>query len=760
MDAARRSFNVPAGVARDTLRRFAAQAAREIVFASENAGAVRTNPVEGTMTPGEAITAMLQNTGLRATLDARTGAYAVRLDAPTTGPVPRPRSLGDSDAFGDSTIVLSPFEITTTQDEGYRSNNSASGNKTNTAIRETPQSIQIVNQSFMDDIQARSVADALLYTSGITEGQNPRGDRFEIRGFTTGIPFKNGFRDTGRAPRDNANFDRIEVAKGPASVIFSRTSAGGAVNILTKLPQPRPFVGVSATWGGYDYYRATVDVNGPLAGENLLYRLNVAYQDSGSYRDHGFIHRQFIAPVFSWIIGPRTRLNVEFEYLRDRRVNDAGIVALGKAPVAVDSSTFYGDPDDVNRTEQINGRYEFLHTFDAGVSLRHAFRVNQTNEQGYETRLTGVNATTLMLTRIRRHLVAEGVDNFYVQTEATYEVRATGGRHKLIGGFEVGYNFDGGVTNEAPLTPTSVLSPMRGITGTFNNTRWLDGTTWVNEYFVQDQFYCFGDKLALLAGARFARIENYNTNKRTNVKTSTVGEAPNPRFGIVWLPTDTLSFFANHSDLLTPQSGANPDGSTFEPVTAVLSELGARVEILNRQLTLTAGIYQLANTNVRNPDPDRPGFQIQTGEERTRGIEFDFVGRPLPNWQIIGSTNISNAIISENVGPTKGNRRANSPSHTYSLWNRYQAREGALKGFSAGLGIVRLSGRFGDVGNTYYIPSYLRFDAALGYRAKEWDIALNVQNLADENYIRAANGRLSIRPGSPRDFSLRFRRRF
>src|SRR5439155_3505553 len=124
-----------------------------------------------------------------------------------------------------------------------------------------------------------------------------------------------------------------------------------------------------------------------------------------------------------------------------------------------------------------------------------------------------------------------------------------------------GYNFDGGITDNAPLTATSVLAPTRGVTGVFTNNRWLDGTTWVDEYFLQDQFYCFGDKLALLAGARYARIENYNTNKRTNVKTNNQGHAPNPRFGVVWLPNDAVSIFATYSDLLTPQSGANPDGS-------------------------------------------------------------------------------------------------------------------------------------------------------------------------------------------------------
>src|SRR5687768_12867152 len=406
-----------------------------------------------------------------------------------TAPMPVSRgatgAAASSEITGHDPIVLSPFEITTSQDEGYRSNNSASGSKTNTAIRETPQSIQIVNQSFMDDIQARSVADALLYTSGITEGQNPRGDRFEIRGFTTGIPFKNGFRDTGRAPRDNANFDRIEVAKGPASVIFSRTSAGGAVNILTKLPQPRRFVAASATVGGYDYYRGTVDLNTPLVGDKLLFRFNAAWQDSGSFRDFGWIHREFLAPVFTWNIGPRTRLNVELEYLRDRRVNDAGIVAVGTAPLQVPVGTFYGDPDDVNSTEQYIGRYELLHTFNSGLSLRHAVRVNQTNEKGFETLFNSVNATTLVLNRTRNWLVSDGVDNFYVQTEGSYTLNALGGRHKLVGGFEWGNNSDAPISSTAPMTATSVLAPVRGVTGTFTNNSWNSTSTWVEEYFLQ-----------------------------------------------------------------------------------------------------------------------------------------------------------------------------------------------------------------------------------------------------------------------------------
>jgi iron complex outermembrane recepter protein len=653
-------------------------------------------------------------------------------------------------------ITLSPFEVNTAQDEGYRSTQSASGNKTGTAIRETPQSIQIINRSFMDDIQARSIADALLYTSGITEGENPRGDRFEIRGFTSGIPFKNGFRDTGRAPRDNASIDRIEVAKGPASVIFSRTSAGGAVNLLTKLPQRRRAYEAGAHVGGYDYYRATFDATGPLAGDNLLYRLNVAWQDSGSFRDQFFIHRIFVTPVVSWIMGPRTRLNLEFEYLRDSRTPDPGLVVLRNRVVKVPPSTFFGDPGDVNRVKTVTARYELLHTFVSGISLRHAFRVNQTNERGYETIFGAVNANTLTVVRNRNHLVKEQVDNFYFHTEATYELKATGGRHKLIAGHEWGYNFDGGITNRATYTAANVHAPTPGVTGAFTtNQRWVDVTNWFNEYFVQDQFYCFGDKLALLAGVRLAYFETFNTNKRTGVKTDTSGHAPNPRYGIVYMPSDRVALFVNHSDLLNVQTGSNPDGTTFDPARNTLLEGGVRLDVIKRRLTLTGGVYELRNENVLNPDPFNPGFRVQTGELRTRGVELDMTGSPLPGWRVIGSANYQDAIISRDLGPNKGNRRPNTPTRTYSLWNRWQAQEGPLKGFAAGIGVIAIGGRFGDVGNTFYNPAYLRFDGSISYRTRKWDAALNVQNLGDEEYMRT-----TVRPGSPRDFSLRLRHRF
>lgn len=755
-----RTFDIPQGPARFTLKRFATQSGTHLLYASDDLTSVNTRPVRGNYPPEIALSRMIEGSPLVATYDARTGAFTLTRPRPPIHPAPTvPSKASAPVSVEESSIVLSPFEVLTNQDEGYRASNTASGNKVDTPIRETPQSIQIVNAIFMEDIQARSLADALVYTSGITEGQSPRGDRFEIRGFLTGIPFKNGFRDTGRAPRDTANFDRIEIAKGPAGVIFSRTSAGGMVNIITKLPQPRRFLHLDTTVGGFDYLRSTLDFNAPL-GEKVFFRLNAAFQDTQSFRTSVFARRLFVAPTLSWMLGANTRLNVEFEYLKDDRTNDAGLVAAGPIIAPVDPATFYGDPDDINRTRQITARYELLHSFASGLSLRHATRVNQTNERGYDTRIERVNPATYEITRTRRHLIAEGVDNFYLQTDLTYEQRGERARHTLLAGMEIGYNDDGGITDGAPLTPTHVINPQPGVTGVFINDRWADSTTWVTEYFLQDQVYFFGDRLSLLAGARFSRTESYSTNKRVNTTQMRSNESWNPRYGLVWLPKPSTSIFLNFSQLASAVLFANPDGRRFDPTIAELAEGGVRFELLDRRFFLNASLYQLRNTRTLIPDPQRADYFIATGEQRTRGLEFDFVGKPTKNWQWVGSANVADALFSRHTGELQGNRRINTPSHTYSIWTRYDVTHDALRGAWVGVGLLRLSGRYGDAANSFYVPSYLRIDASVGYGTPRWDVALMVKNLNDQKYIRATSSELSVYPGSPLDYSIRLRVRF
>lgn len=657
-------------------------------------------------------------------------------------------------------VVMSPFRVTGDTDEGYRSENSVAGTKTNVPIRQTPQSIQVVNRSFIDDQQAQIMADALRYTSGVTEGNNPRGDRFEMRGFTTGIPFKNGFRDTGRAPRDTANFERIEVAKGPASVIMSRTSPGGSMNILSKQPRAAAAYVLGVQFGSHDFYRATVDATGPVGTDRLLYRLNAAWQDSGSFRDTFFIERTFASPIVTFQATPSLALVFELEHLEDRRRPDSGIVAVGTAPAPVAPGTYYGEDFAFNKALTLTHRYEALYTRER-ISARLAFRRNQTNERGDTVTLTGVAGNGQSVNR-RVDRNTNWVENDYFQSDFLFDFATGPAQHKSLVGFEYGSNTDGGRQQRAALAPIAVANPARGaVPGAFAPFSHNSTTTWFREYYAQHQVFLFEDRLTLLAGARFAEFAQRTTNFVTGAVSRAGGDAPNPRIGIVWLPRENVSLYAVRSDIQVPSTITNPDGTVFDPVTSELHEAGVRLELADKRYTVTASYFDLVQNNVLQPDPVRPGFLLQTGESTSRGFEVDLTATPAPGWQILGSAAWTTAEISGDVNPARlGLRLPNTPRRTLSVWNRYTFEAGAAKGLGVGVGVIHVGQRAGDANNSFFVDAYTRVDLMLDYPYRRWSFSLNVRNALDTDYIESAAARLSIMPGAPRNLLARATLRF
>lgn len=658
-------------------------------------------------------------------------------------------------------VQLSPFTVSADEDEGYRSENSVSGTKTNTEIRKTPQAIQVINNSFIGDQQALVMADALRYTSGVTEGNNSRGDRFEMRGFTTGIPFKNGFRDTGRAPRDTANIDRIEIAKGPASVIMSRTSPGGAMNILSKLPQPVASTTLEAQFGSDSFKRAALDTTGPFGKGRLAYRLNGAWQDSSSYIDTFFIERTFLSPIVTFQANDALRFVAEWEYLDDRRRPYDGILAFGTAPLSVGPETYYGEEFAYNDVQTFTQRYEALFTKGGNFSARVAFRDNQTNEVGDIVNQTGVSANGLLVNR-RVSRQNNYVDNHYLQADLLFSFETGAVRHNLLAGYEYGWNVSAGAVDRASLAPIAVVNPVRGATpGTFAPFSNTSTDTWYREFYVQEQAFFLDDRLSLLAGARWAEFANLTNNFRTGASNRAGGDAPNPRFGAVWLPRESISVYAVNSEIQVASTVSDPDGTTFDPVTSELMELGIRFELADNRASVTLSYFDLVQNNVLQADPLRPAFRIQSGESSSRGVELDLTANPLPGWQILGSASFSQAEVTGDANPARiGLRLPNSPDQTFSVWNKYTWQSGPLKDFGVGCGIIRVSDRVGDANNTFIIPSYMRVDLSVSYARDRWAVDLNLRNVFDEDYIEAARSRVAVRPGAPTNLLARLRYRF
>ncbi|UKO96849.1 TonB-dependent receptor plug domain-containing protein [Nostoc sp. UHCC 0870] len=211
-----------------------------------------------------------------------------------------------------STQDNQPIELVVTgQQDGYRVPNASTATKTDTPLRDIPASIQVIPRRILEDQKTKRLQDALENVSGVRKRDNFGGSNaggYNIRGFDQAGNFRNGFSDNDSySSVDTANIDRIEVLKGPASVLFGQAEPGGIVNIVTKQPLSTPYYSAEFNVGNYAFYRPSFDISGLLTDDgSLLYRLNVAYQNSESFRDFNFTERIFVAPVITWNISDRT----------------------------------------------------------------------------------------------------------------------------------------------------------------------------------------------------------------------------------------------------------------------------------------------------------------------------------------------------------------------------------------------------------------------------------------------------------------------
>lgn len=232
-------------------------------------------------------------------------------------------------------VVLSPFEVTTTNDQGYRATNSISGTRLDTPIKEMPMPIEVITEDFLRDTGSVDLRQSLRYSAGITlQSQNDQGGNafygaggvhnpegatanktqstFKIRGYITDVVQRDGYRR--QSSTDSINIGRIEVIRGPAALLYGIGSFGGIVNYLPKLPEKKESTWVMATYGSHDFMRTTIDTTGPIDSEGKLsYRLTGAWQDTHNQTELYHEDHWFVSPIISYRPFPKTHILMDFE---------------------------------------------------------------------------------------------------------------------------------------------------------------------------------------------------------------------------------------------------------------------------------------------------------------------------------------------------------------------------------------------------------------------------------------------------------------
>ncbi len=659
--------------------------------------------------------------------------------APVTTSIQQPAS--EATEQSQESIEL----LVTGEQDGYIVPNATTATKINVPLRDIPQAIQVVPRQVIEDRQVTRIGELTENVSGVQElpgyGGSPSLTGYYFRGLSLAYQsLRNGFRDIGAiGVRDIANIDRVEFFKGPASVLYGgRFSLGGLVNTVTKKPLEQSSYNINGTVGSFDFYRSSIDLTGPVVEDkSALYRINVAYQNAGSFRDFGENESFFVVPALTMKLSPNTNLTVEFEHQRSNYLFDYGLPPEPEV-LNLPVNRFLGEPNFNNAEFQSTAiNYNFEHKFSNAWKFRSGFNAlivdGDTKQVEYFSPLEDDRRTLPRSPLITN----ERQEDYVLQNEVFGEFKTGSIKHNLLIGIELSrwsYDFD---YYRGNLDPIDIFNPSYGAqaTGFEQELHRIQKSDNLAVY-VQD-FVEILPNLKVLAGLRYdinaASVDNLVTNTLINEQTTS---RISPRVGIVYQPTQTTSLYFSWANSYNPQFfRVSRTGEQFEPTTGQQFEVGIKQNLFDNRLSATLALFEITQQNVLTTDPANSRFSIATGEQKSRGVELDIAGEILPGWKIIANYAYLDGFVSKDNSIPVGDNIAGIPRNSASIWTTYELQKGNLQGVGVGLGLVYVSEREALLPNAFTLPSYARVDASLSYRRDNYKIGLNVKNLFDTKYF-------------------------
>ena len=752
-----KSYTIEAGLLKDALAQFVEQSGVKLAVDPDLLQGKISFGLTGDFEAREALDRLLENSGLQATRSAE--GYVLAAVAIPGG--------------AEQIVTLPLIQVTADASNRYAATSTTTATKTNTLLRDVPQSITVITDDLIKDQSIRSLADAVRYVPGvgISQGEGNR-DALVFRGNrSTGDFFIDGLRDDAEFFRDLYNIERIEVLKGANGMIFGRGGSGGVVNRVTKEAHWSPVQEFSFQGGSFEQKRMSADV-GYVINDIAAVRLNALYENSGSFRDGVDMERLGIAPTLTIKPTHRTKVVVNMERFHDDRTADRGITSVvGGAgqvtgPVDVRRAQFFGDPRRSNANVDVLSFGNFIeHKFDSGVTVQ-----NRTNYTTYDKFYQNVFASGGLnlasgLLPIGAYNNATERDNVFNQTNVLYSLNTGPISHTLLAGIEVGRQethnrretglFNNSADNANLFVPIS--HPVTNAPITFINRNSGDGIDALNRsvvdvlsLYIQDQIEII-PQIQVIAGVRYDLFEvNFQQKNGPRDHIKTQDDLIAPRFGVIYKPIEPVSLYASYSQAFVPRAGdqlnaLNVTVETLKPEKFTTMEVGLKWDI-RPDLALTGAAYQLDRTNVINSIVGGQTF-LSKGQ-RTEGVEVSLVGQLTQNWSVMGGYAYQTGELTSDVFgiAKKGATVAELPRHTFSMWSRYDF----TPSIGAAVGVIHRDDMFASLTNRVSLPDFTRVDAALFARfTKSFRGQLNIENLFDTQYFASAHNDFNITPGSP-----------
>ena len=788
-------IDLPAGSLQQALEQLADLAQLQILYDPDLLHGQMTRGLHARLTPAKALGQLLASTGIAFEF---TAADAVALHAGSH--TNTPSGSGNPETANQVRTVT----ITADRNPDLRANSQL--NVTSVKIDEpsliVPVAATTLPQEFLRDRHAIRLEDIMEFVSGtetVPDGESSSG--FEIRGFPTYQYYLDGVRVSPDLHhdgfRDFADVERVDILKGPASLLYGRTEPGGLINVVTKKPLEEPLLALEQQFGSFDHERTQLDAGGPLSsGGSLMYRFNAAWQSSGSYRDTPENHRVFVAPVVTWKASDRTAVTGYVEYLNSHDPGDSGLPVIGDRLPPVPNSRSLDAGGQIHTTDSRIG-VEVSHDFSDGWTLSTHLDARWLHApQSPQIALAADGLVPIQchvdVCPVDRQLVsiptAQGY-TYYASVDATRDFSFWRMHHSILTDiefFETGAYSEWDSASDFTLTtdlfhPTTIAIPAGLLQSPGQRTQRNIGERW-GAAFIQDQIQ-LGSRLYLLLGLRFDEAWAHSGQtvysplnggiwSPYNLNSAQV-HALKQREGLVWRALPWLSVYAKFSENFGATPGLyvgadSPTAILLPQQSAQEWEVGFKVGLADDRIAGTLSFFNLTKQNIASallePALDPSGLLFLTGTARNRGLELDVHGEVLPGLQLMASYAHIDSRIDNFRGTSAGNgtetigesgdRLFGVPRNGGSVWASYRFPDAGLRGLKLGVGVIGRGVRAGDNVNDYVLPGFVKWNtfAAYGWSlgGTELSAQVNIDNVFNKSYFESVSGTRTVMPGYPR----------
>lgn len=637
-----------------------------------------------------------------------------------------------------------------------------------TPLFELPLSATALATAAFSDRLPKDIADLADYSPGVARRSNYWGvntPTFQLRGINAGDAtayYKDGFRYQGRGPLSMANVDAVEILRGPQSAVYGWSEPGGIVQIHVKQPTAQTVREAALQTDAWGKTAASLDLGGAL-GDTSRFRFVAAREQGGSFRDNQSGEQTLLAPSFATDFSGGRQLLVSLEWLDDRRSTDYGIPAVNGAPADVPVSRIYTESWGRQHSQSARLATRWMQPAWGGnlaLSLSHYDFKYLEYRDAEPWSVTGTTVNRWYESYPEKYRWLTGYADW------SREFGTDRLSHRFAARFEMARETRALYRGEwDDYTAIDAYSPVYGQAWTPTAGFSVYDQAWINRSLglaLQDEIR--SGNWTWLVGARFnylRQVFDYADYLPVPWQDHSIqtDRSVTPRLGVNWRATPSLALYANYSagNMATLPQSRSVGGGAFAPLAGKQFETGLKLQPVEGDWLASAALFDIERSNVLTRDPNNPGFSIQTGVQRSRGLEVAWQGKVARGWQLTAQGTWLDAFIAEDNRYAPGNRLPYAPRFGASAWLSHSfAVEGGGRWSTSG-GIVHQGERHADFANATRIPAYTRLDLGASYKEQAWSATLALENAANRRYYASGveNRPAVIYPGAPRTLSLK-----